>query len=474
MKPETALVLGAGFAGLSAAVHLALAGVKVTLLERGREVGGKAGEFSCDGYRFDTGPSVLTLPHVLEEVFGAAGEALPFAYKPLEPLCRYRFSSGRVWEVYQDVTRTVAQLDAAEAAAYRRLLNEAQRLYEAAAPTFVYGETPGLGQLARYGLRYGLRAHPGKRLDGLVRRYGVNSELEPFFLRFATYLGADPYRAPAVLHNVMWAELGLGVYYPEGGIKRVVRELAALAERLGVEIVTDATVTRLLERGGRVTQVETSRGALRADTVVSALDVVHTHRLLGRRTRLERREPSLSGFVLLLGVAGVSSLRHHNIFFPEDYRAEFGAIGAGRPAEDPTLYVAISSKSDPAHAPPGHENWFVMANAPALPARGGFSWRHEAASYAERLIDGLERRGLKLSGRIRLRHLLTPEHLALTGWRGSIYGYAPHSLAAAIKPGQRLRGIANLVLAGGTVHPGGGIPLALLSGKRAAELALRG
>lgn len=470
--PASALVLGGGFAGLSAAVHLALGGVKVTLLEREASLGGKAGVFERDGYRFDTGPSVLTLPHVLEGVFEAAGESLPMQITPLDPLCRYRFASGRVWDVSSNVAKTTAQLSEDEARSYTALLELSKRLFTAAAPTFVYGRPPGPAALLRYGLRHGLRAFPGLSLEGLLARYRVSPELEPFFLRFATYLGADPFRVPAVALNVMWAEVGLGVYYPQGGIGRVVQELGRLAADLGVQVVTQAEVTGLVVRAGRVAEVKTPVGALQADAVVSALDLGHTHALLGLRHPLEGLEPSLSGFVLLLGIEGRSAeLSHHNIFFPRDYEEEFRAIRAGKPADDPTLYLSISAQSDPDQAPEGHENWFVMANAPALPA-GGFDWEHEAPYYTELLIERLERRGLKVSPRIRLRHWLTPEDFARTGWRGALYGHAPHGLRQLIKPGQRVAGLANLVLAGGTVHPGGGIPLALLSGKRAAEAVL--
>ena len=219
---KSVLVLGGGFAGLSAAIHLALAGCEVTLLEQNPSFGGKAGQFEKDGFRFDTGPSVFTLPHIVEKIFADAGEALPFELKPLDLLCRYLYPSGRVWDVYSDVERTTAQLSSQEAEVYRRLLAEARKLYEAAAPTFVFGQSPTRLELLRYGLRHGLAAHPFKTLEGLLDSFGARGELKQFFLRFATYFGADPYRAPAVLHNIAWAELGLGVSYPTGGIYAVV------------------------------------------------------------------------------------------------------------------------------------------------------------------------------------------------------------------------------------------------------------
>jgi len=468
----TALVLGGGFAGLSAAIQLALAGVEVTLIEQLPQIGGKAGEVVQDGFCFDTGPSVFTLPQVLSDIFMAAGEDLPVSLTPLAPLCRYLFPSGFVWDVYRDVGKTTAQLAERDAKAYRDLLEEARRLYEDAAPTFVLGAAPGPLALLCYALRYGLKAHPTRTLPQLLARFNPGPELSQFFLRFATYLGANPYRAPAILHNVAWVELGLGVYYPQGGVKGVVRALEALARRLGVMIRTGVTVERLVVQWDRVSEVVTDQGSYRAEAVISALDIVRTHELLGRATPLASREPSLSGFVLLLGVAGETpQLAHHTISFTADYPAEFAAIARGQPPQDPTLYLSLSCKSDPEQAPAGCENWFVMANAPAL--RPGDDWSATGLAYAEHLERVLAQRGLDVRERHCFRIYRTPQDLARLGYRGSIYGSAPHSLITTLRPRQTLSGLRNLALAGGTVHPGGGIPLALLSGQQAAQLVLR-
>ena len=469
---NTALVLGGGFAGLSAALSLALDGVQVTLLEQLGEVGGKAGEFAQEGFRFDLGPSVWTLPELVTDLFRQAGETPP-EFVPLSPLCRYLYPSGRVWDVSLDPEKTTAQLSEQEASVYLRLVAEARTLYEAAAPTFLFGQSPGLKELMRYGMAGGLRAHPGKRLPALLRHFGAAGDLETFFLRFATYFGADPYRATAVLHNIAWVELGKGVFYPVGGIKGVVRQLRELAQRLGVKICTGVTVERLRTSAGRVTQVETDAGVFSAEVVVSSLDLIRTYRLLGRKATAEGLEPSLSGFVLLLGLDGKTpGLTHHNISFPNDYRAEFAAVGRGELPADPTLYVSISSRTETGDAPPGCENWFVLANAPALSEKRPMDWDVTGPRYAEHLLGVLARRGLDVRGRVRVQQMFTPAYLGRLAHRGAIYGAAPHSLLQTLRPKQTVRGVRNLVLAGGTVHPGGGIPLALLSGKHAAELAV--
>jgi phytoene desaturase len=467
---QKVFVLGGGFAGLSAAIHLALQNVQVTLLEQQTTLGGKAGRFEKDGFRFDTGPSVFTMKWVLEELFRAAKRELPFNLTPLEPLCRYIYPSGRVWDVYQDIDRTVSQLDTKEAKAYLELLGEAKRLYETAAPTFIEGQAPTYLDLARYGLRHGLSAHPNLTLPQLLQAYKASKDLSKFFLRFATYFGANPFRAPAVLHNISWVELGLGVYYPSGGISTVVNALETLAKDLGIEIQTGVMVERLEQHGSSISHIHTSKGTFQADAVVSSLDILRTYKLLGKATKLERLEPSLSGFVLLLGIKGETpELSHHTISFSNDYASEFKAIRNGKLSSNPTLYFNISSKSDPADSPPGHENWFVMANAPAL--RDGQNFDEE--SYSEELINVLDTRGFNVRKRLCYKHVLGPRYLTTFAERGSIYGTAPHSLLTTLRPKQTLPGITNLVLAGGTVYPGGGIPLSLLSGKAAAKLLLR-
>lgn len=470
-----ALVLGAGFAGLSAAIQLALGGAEVTLVERAPRPGGKAGEVRDGGFRFDTGPSVVTLPEVLRAPFEAAGRPFPLRLHELDPIARYRFPSGRVLDVRRDVDATTEQLRADEAHAYRSLLDEARILYEAAAPVFVHGPPPGPLRLARYGLRHGLRARPWATLADLIASHGASGELRDLFLRFATYFGADPFRAPAVLHNIAWVELGMGVVAPEGGVGGLVRAYHDLATSLGVRFAFDETVEQLRPRRGAAPEVHTrhAEGGRRwiPDRLVSSLDRDRTARLAGRPTPGARQEPSLSGMVLLLAVEGEHpSVAHHTLVMPDDYRAEFDAIRAGRAPDDPTLYLSLGCRSRAGDAPPGQENWFVMANAPALGPRGGGI---DEAAYADRIERRLLDRGLLRPGEQRRVAALGPRHLAGLASRGAIYGAAPHSLLASLRPSQRLRGLERTRLAGGTVHPGGGIPLAVLSGRQAADALLR-
>ena len=474
-RPHVA-VLGGGFAGMAAALALAAAGARVTLVERERRLGGKADEWRDAGFRFDTGPSVLTLSEVVRTTFERVGLTCPLAFRPAAPLCRYVYPDGRVWDVYRELEPTLAGLEPQEADAYRRALAKARTLYEAAAPVFVHGPAPGLLRLAAYGLRHGLAAAPGRSLPDLLRALGADGPLLlPFFMRFATYVGADPRRAPAVLHNVAWAELGLGVHHLEGGTYALVRALADALEALGADLRLGEAVERLVTRAGTVREVHTTRGVLACDAVVAAVDRELVSGWLGRRRR--ERTASLSGLVLLAGLrARDQRLARHTIVFPEDYGAEFDAIAGGEHPLDPTLYLHVSALDDVGDAPPGGENRFVMANAPALPIEPEASLQGEARAERGRaaLLASLERRGFGWSEEALVTsRWLDPTTFAAYGHRGRLYGHAPHGLLGALRPGPRLRLAANLALAGGSVHPGGGIPLALLSGTQAAALLAR-
>ncbi|MEJ2288992.1 MAG: FAD-dependent oxidoreductase, partial [Deinococcales bacterium] len=307
-------------------------------------------------------------------------------------------------------------------------------------------------------------------------------------------------RAPAVLLNIAWAELGLGAVRLDGGVHALVRALAARAGELGVRLCTGAEVEGLVLERGRVRAVQASGATLEVDAVVSAAERTVSYALAGSRPPPERAPPSSSGFVLLLGVEGSDPGGPlHTVLFPRDYRAEFDDLRLGRLPTDPTLYVHVGARSGGADAPPGHENWFVMVNAPplsegagddpvaaALPPSSGYAppdlpplldpdgtpATAAETAYAARVLAALEVRAGLSRRRLRVWRLVGPRQLAATGHRGSIYGSAPAGLLGALRPAPRVPGVTNLALAGGTVHPGGGIPLALLSGRHAADAVL--
>lgn len=485
-----AVIVGGGIGGLSAAIHLAVAGAQVTLLEQNGAVGGKMSEISQDGFRWDSGPSVITMRPVFEALFQAAGRNLDdyFTLLPVDPLTRYFYPDGAILDASRDPAvmagRIAAFAGASDADGYRRYLAYAQRIYAITGPRFIHGPPPAVWKLARTPLRDMPAVDPLRTMDASIRRFVRDPRLRQLLGRFATYVGASPWLAPATLNVIAHVELAGGVWYPQGGVYAIARAFERLARELGVEIRTRMPVAAILVNNGRAAGVRLADGTeLAADAVIANVDVATVYeRLLPstpqtrrRLERLTRTGASSSGFVLLLGVEGrFPQLAHHNILFSRDYAGEFRDIfERGRPPDDPTVYLAITSKTDPGHAPPGCENWFVLINAPPLDER--FDWSAGAAAYREQTLDVIERFGLSVRGKIRSERMLTPLDLEqMTGARrGALYGMSSNDRFNALRrPHNRAPDVRGLYFCGGTAHPGGGVPMVTLSGRAAAHMAL--
>jgi len=485
--PKKVIVVGGGLAGLSSAVRLASMGFQVSLFEQNRHLGGKMNEVRMDGYRFDTGPSLLTMPFVVEELCRAAGErpADVFTYVPLEPLCRYRFPDGTCLEASADPVRMETELSRFapdDVEAYHRFLRYSRRIFEVTADLFLWQpihEPVGSRWLLYLKALSQLhRIDPFRTVHQAVASYFRDPRLIQLFDRFATYNGSDPYQAPATLNIIPHVEFGLGGYYITGGLYRLVEALERLALARDVRIHRAARVEKILHKRGEIIGIRAGGETYRADYVICNVDVTTAyHRLLDyvphRRQQVAALEPSLSGMVFLWGKQGETpELRHHNILFSGDYREEFRQLGRDRrPPEDPTVYIAISSKTDPGDAPDGHENWFVMVNMPPLSPRQGTASMVE--ELRERVLGKLGRHGFRLAGMIESEQVITPEDFSGSygSHLGSIYGIASNSRQAAFhRHPNRSRDIRGLYFAGGSAHPGGGIPLVLLSGRMAAAL----
>lgn len=485
---EQVVVIGAGIGGLSAAIRLAAAGRRVVVLEQGAHVGGKMSQIEQAGFRWDTGPSVITMRPVFEELFAAAGRRLDdyLTLEPVDPLTRYFFPDGTRIDATRDLARMASQiaaLDERDVEGYLDFLEYAARLHRITGPAFIYNQPPTLRTFLGVPPADMLRVDPWLTMDQAIRRRVRSPQLRQLLGRFATYVGASPFQAPATLSVIAHVELTGGVWYPRGGVYQIAAALARLATELGVEIHTQTPVAQIVVQGGRATGVVTAEGrTLRAHAVIANVDVttVYTHLLPAglapvRLAALQQQETSCSGFVLLLGVEGEHPhLAHHNIFFNRDYRREFADIfRRGVPPDAPTVYVAITSKRDRAHAPAGCENWFVLVNAPPLGA--AFDWATQGAAYRAVVLDTLARYGLDIRRQIRAEATLTPADLhRLTGaWRGALYGISSNqALNAFRRPHNRCPDVRGLYFAGGTAHPGGGVPMVTLSGKIAAEMVL--
>ncbi len=463
------VVIGAGIGGLAAAARLRAQGHDVTVLEQAPEIGGKLGwlEVPTDEgtFRFDTGPSLLTMPQVFEELFAATGDPLEktLRLRRLDPIADYRFADG---------TRASAT-ELTDDPGWRRLMDRAARMWRATSGPFL--EAPGppsLLTLARRSPADLPVIAPHRSLRSLGRQYLRDPNRQMFLERYATYSGSDPRRAPAVLAAVPYAEHTFGGWYIEGGLHRLA---TALAERAG-DVRTGSPVRSIELDGGRVGGVRLADGGrLPADVVVANADATGVYRdLLPRPRLLPRGEPSLSGLVVLLALRGTTpGLEHHTVLFPADYDDEFDSVFSGRVPADPTIYV--SAPKDPALAPPGCEAWFVLVNAPRHGlGEGEYDWNrpNAAANAADAVVDLLAKRGLDVRDRVVTRQVLSPADLErrTNTPGGSIYGSSGNGARAAfLRPANRSP-VPGLFLAGGSAHPGGGLPLVALSGRAVARL----
>jgi phytoene desaturase len=493
------IIIGAGIGGLSAAIRLAVAGKRVVVLEKNGQSGGKMGQFSAEGFRWDTGPSVITMRWVFEELFSLAGRKLEdyLTLLPLDPLTRYFYPDGSVLDVDPDPRRTASRLAryaSEDGSGYLRFLDYTKNIHRATGDVFIYGPPPSVRTLLKANPLRMFSADPFRTMQQAIEGFVRSPQARQLLGRFATYTGASPFLAPATLNVIAHVELNEGVWYPQGGIYALAQTLTRLAEEVGVEIRLNCGVAEIsvaqsggAAKGGKlaVTGVVTEAGErLAATGVIANLDVINVYEKLlppspkvtALVKRLERVERSLSGFVMLLGVEGENAgLAHHNIFFSRDYAGEFREIfRQGRPPSEPTIYVAITSKSDPDHAPAGCENWFVLINTP--PAGPGFDWPSQAEAYGKRVLDRLaDEFGVDVRGRIRHQRILTPLDLErMTAARqGALYGTSSNDTFAAFRrPHNRSSLVQGLYFAGGTTHPGGGVPMVTLSGKVAAGMVL--
>jgi phytoene desaturase len=492
------VVIGAGVGGLAVAARLATLGHGVVVCEQSGQVGGKLASWSRDGFTFDTGPSLLTLPAVYRDLFIKTGKPIEDSLELVEvdPAFRYRFpgvdGGEPTWLTVPNASRARLRaalddtLGAGAGDDWDRFLDRAHAVWQATRGPFLESPLGGARDLLRLARRTDdLRTvAPWLSLRSLGARYLRDPRLRMLLDRYATYTGSDPRRAPAALAVVPYVEQTFGAWHVRGGLSRLADAVHERALLRGAQVRTSADVTRLIVEGGRAAGVQLATGErLPADVVVSDADATHLYEHLlpstvGRapRRRLRRATPSLAGFVMLLAVRGrTPDLGHHTVLFPRDYDAEFDAV-FGRPAApvaDPTVYVC--APDDPAMRPDGHEAWFVLVNAPRHgTGPGQVDWTAPALaeSYADRVLGVLAERGLDVRDRLLWREVRTPADLehATRSPGGAIYGTSSNGARSAfLRPANRSP-VPGLFLVGGSAHPGGGLPLVGLSAAIVADL----
>jgi phytoene desaturase len=472
-------VIGGGVGGMATAIRLAAAGRRVVLLERNEVTGGKVATVRHEGAVFDTGPSLLTLPHVLDDLFRAAGTSLDeeLTLVRLDPQFHVHWPDGSTLTIPDDRAARIDAFDTfhrGAGAAWRRFDDHGRRIWDVTERTFLAGPMSGPADLLRRmrSPRDITAIDPLRSLHRVAASTFDDPRLVQWAGRYATYSGSSPFRAPATLACIAHVEARYGCWYPYGGIDAIRRALERLAQRCGVEVRTGVEVERIVEHDGGVTGIATSSGTLDAPVVVANADAEHVYRDLlpdARALRRVRRAPrSMSGLVVLALVDGETpGVGHHTVWFSGDERAEFAALARGRMPDDPTIYACVSSVTDASQAPAGAENWFLLLNAPP-------GIRLDGAAERRRVLDVLAARGLDLRDRIRWSDVVTP--LRLAAWTrapaGAIYGTSSDGRRAAfLRPGNQgaRRG---LFLVGGSSHPGGGLPLVLTSASIVADMVM--
>ncbi len=492
---STVVVIGAGVGGMAVAARLAVKGHEVTIVEQSPTYGGKLARYERDGFVFDTGPSLFTLPAVYRDLFLKTGGALEQAVdlQPIEPAFGYHFADG--------TSVSVPGVDPAKAAMafgeafggtadddWRRLVARAGSMWRITREPFLQSPLTGWRTLLSLAKDPGdiRTVAPRTSLRDLGREYLADPRLRQVLDRYATYAGSDPRKAPAVLATIPYIEQTFGAWHLGGGLARLADALAARCRERGVTMRFEADVSGIELEEGRASGVRLADGeVIRADVVVANADASHvygdllTDRRADRAARdLAKTTPSLSGFVLLLAVRGrTPGLRHHNVWFPADYDGEFDAIFGGRPhpVDDPAIYVC--APDDPLMRPDDDsEAWFVLVNAPRHGdgTRRTVDWDAPglAESYADHVLARLAERGMDVRDRVLWRETRTPADLerATRAPGGSIYGTSSNGARAAFQRPANASPIPGLFLVGGSAHPGGGLPLVGMSAEIVATL----
>lgn len=480
-RTDHVVIIGAGLAGLSAALHLLGAGRAVTIVERDPLPGGRAGLIERDGYRFDTGPTVLTMPHLLEEAFAAVGQTMSdrLTLHPLHPAYHARFADGSSLDVHTGAQAMEAEIErfagGREVAGYRRLRRWLHDLYQAQMGRFIDANFdsplsllhPDLARLAALG-GFG-------RLQPAIGRFITDERLQRVFSFQALYAGVPPARALAAYAVIAYMDTIAGVYFPKGGMHAVPAALSAAAAEAGATLHYGQSVTRLERAGNRITAVVTDRQRIPCDAVVLTPDLPVTYRLLGappRRPLALRHSPS--AVVLHAGTDRTwPDLAHHTISFGSAWKQTFHEITrTGRLMSDPSLLVTRPTATDPDLAPPGKHTHYVLAPCPnTTVGPSAATWKDLGPRYRDSLLRELEHRGLTgFADAIDTEVLVTP-----ADWTGQ--GHAagtPFSVAhtfpqtGPFRPRNLVRGTANAVLAGCGTTPGVGVPTVLISGRLAA------
>lgn len=478
-------IIGAGPAGLASAVRMASRGHEVTVFEANEYAGGKLSEMRLGDYRFDAGPSLFTMPMYVDELYEVAQPVNTprLAYERLPVVCHYFWEDGTRLTAYGDQERFAREAEeklGEPAANVRRALRQSRFKYEATGRIFLEQSLHRLGTWMSGAVARALPKIP--RLDLFRSMHRVNRGLfrEPkmvqLFNRYATYNGSNPYKAPGLLNIIPHFEYHFGAFHPEGGMVAITNHLLELAQEKGAEFHFGKKAERIEVAEGKARGIWADGQFHAFDRVICNMDIFFAYRQLlpdqPAPERILRQEKSTSALIFYWGIRrSFPELDLHNIFFSGDYEREFDCLARGTVYEDPTVYINITKKYTPGDAPEGAENWFTMINVPFM---AGQDWDAIIEQSRERIIAKLSRNlGVDIRPLIECEAILEPRTIeSRTGSHlGALYGTSSNNRMAAFARHPNFSSkIADLYFVGGSVHPGGGIPLALLSAKIVDEL----
>jgi phytoene desaturase len=478
-------IIGSGIAGMSAAIRLAAKGYEITVYESSSVPGGKLHEFYLGKYRFDAGPSLFTLPQLVVDLLKIAGiEESSFPYIQLEKGCHYFYEDGVSLIAYQNKQKFAEEIkkklriDPKPVLSY---MDRAKSNYEATAPLFIESSLHKLSTYFSRKTLKGFMSLPQLHMLSTMNARNVKELKEPhlvqYFNRFATYNGSSPYKAPATLNMIPHLEHGIGTFFPKNGMNQISESLHKAAEKLGVLFHFNATVNEILVEKNTAKGLIVNGEKHQFDWIVSNMDIYPTYKkLMPKQPAPENlliQEKSSSAIIFYWGIKkSFEQLDLHNIFFSSNYEEEFASIFEYKEIySDPTIYVNISSKYRTEDAPNNCENWFVMVN---VPPNTGQDWEQNISIARAAIIKKLSRMlGENIEEFIEVESILDPRQIEAktSSFGGSLYGNASNNIFSAfLRHPNFSKQIPNLFFCGGSVHPGGGIPLCLNSGKLAAEM----
>lgn len=487
MSSKKAIIIGAGIGGMATAIRLKLLGYDVQVFEKNDYPGGKLSHFEINGFRFDAGPSLFTSPPLIEDLFAIANEPIGeyLTYEKIALACNYFYDDGVCIKAYTNKEAFAAELKQKTnepSQNIHRYLFDAKEAYQHIAIIFLKHSLHTIQTLFKAPIFKAIGklklAYLFKSLNDYNKAAFTSPKLVQLFNRFATYNGSNPYKAPAMLSLISHLEHNEGAFYPKGGMISITNALYQLALKLGVQFSFGKSVQQIQTKANSVTGVMMEQEVYDAEIVVSNMDVYFTYKNLlndaSKAAKVKKQERSSSAFIFYWGMNKTfPSLDLHNIFFSADYQAEFDAIfNTGLPFNDPTVYINITNKLEPGkHAPIGKENWFVMIN---VPANNGQDWTNLALYYRKAIIQKLNQiMGENIEPYIEVAEVLTPVSIEskTSSYMGSLYGTSSNSkMAAFMRHPNDSKTINGLYFVGGSVHPGGGIPLCLSSANIVANL----